>query len=144
MKNQWGWRGFSTADLKRSQLMARIVALIFNWWSIYTRMATGPTHGEAITTRPLLQQGVARQTTHANRIHLTVASVHAKAKKVANLLTNISRWLGQFLNTAEQLSGLARWHMILSRIFRILAAFLSVRLLPRPSCRSSTAGFRVI
>jgi hypothetical protein len=27
-------------DHKRSQLMARIVALIFNWWSIFTRMAT--------------------------------------------------------------------------------------------------------
>ncbi len=105
LKNQWGWRGFSTADLKRSQLMARIVALIFNWWSIYTRMATGPGHGEAITTRPLLLHGVARETTHANRTHLTIASVHAKARKIANLLTNISRWLRQFLNAAEQLSG---------------------------------------
>ena len=123
LKNQWGWRGFSTADLKRSQLMARIVALIFNWWSIYTRMATGPTHGEAITTRPLLQQGVARETTHANRIQLTIASVHAKAKKIANLLTNISRWLGQFLRAAEQLSGLPRWHMILSRIFQDFGRF---------------------
>ncbi|MBM3796935.1 MAG: hypothetical protein FJW31_23465 [Acidobacteria bacterium] len=40
-------------------------------------MATGPTHGEAITTRPLLQQGVARETTHANRTQLTITSVHA-------------------------------------------------------------------
>ncbi len=30
LKNQWGWTGFTTWDLKRSQLMARIVALIFN------------------------------------------------------------------------------------------------------------------
>jgi len=30
LKNQWGWAGFSTQDLKRSQLMARIVALVFN------------------------------------------------------------------------------------------------------------------
>jgi hypothetical protein len=29
LKNQWGWTGFSTQDLKRSQLMARLVALIF-------------------------------------------------------------------------------------------------------------------
>ncbi len=123
LKNQWGWRGFSTADLKRSQLMARIVALIFNWWSIYTRMATGPTHGEAITTRPLLQQGVARETTHANRIYLTIASVHAKAKKIANLLTNISQWLRQLVSSAEQLSGLTLWHMILSRIFQDFGRF---------------------
>jgi len=123
LKNQWGWRGFSTADLKRSQLMARIVALIFNWWSIYTRMATGPTHGEAITTRPLLQQGVARETTHANRTQLTIASVHAKAKKIANLLTSISQRLTRFLSGAEQLSGLALWHSILRRIFQDFGRF---------------------
>ena len=27
LKNQWGWTGFTTQDLKRSQLMAWIVAL---------------------------------------------------------------------------------------------------------------------
>lgn len=47
LKNQWGWTGFSTADLKRSQLMARIVALIFNWWKLYLRMTLGPENGEA-------------------------------------------------------------------------------------------------
>lgn len=131
LKNQWGWRGFSTADLKRSQLMARLVALVFNWWSIYTRMATGPTHGEAITTRPLLQQGVARETTHANRIHLTIASVHAKAKKIANLLTNISQWLRRLVNTAEQLPGPALWRMILSRIFQDFGRFPFDKIGPR-------------
>ena len=53
-----GWTGFSTQDLKRSQLMDRIVALVFNWWSIFTRIGTGDKHGEAITTRPLLMKGV--------------------------------------------------------------------------------------
>ncbi len=56
LKNQWGWTGFSTQDLKRSQLMARIVALVYNWWSIFTRMGTGASHVEAITTRPLFQR----------------------------------------------------------------------------------------
>jgi len=39
LKNQWGWTGFSTGDLQRSQLMARIVALIHNWWSLFMRLA---------------------------------------------------------------------------------------------------------
>lgn len=39
LKNQWGWTGFTTHDLRRSQLMARIVALVFNWWSLYVRLA---------------------------------------------------------------------------------------------------------
>src|SRR5207245_7218209 len=35
LKNQWGWSGFTTHDLKRCQIMARIIALIYNWWSLF-------------------------------------------------------------------------------------------------------------
>jgi len=28
-----GWGGFTTHDLKRCRLLARSVALIYNWWS---------------------------------------------------------------------------------------------------------------
>ena len=41
LKNQWGWTGCTTQDAKRSQLMARLVALVYNWWGIFTRMGTG-------------------------------------------------------------------------------------------------------
>ena len=30
LKNQWGWGGFTTKDVERSQTMARLVALIYN------------------------------------------------------------------------------------------------------------------
>lgn len=123
LKNQWGWTGFATADLMRSQLMARIVALIFNWWSIFTRMATGGKHGEAITTRPLLQHGVARRTRHANQERIAIGSVHAKAKKAAHLLTRISAWLQQLKTDAEQLCRVTSWPEILRRIFRDFAGF---------------------
>ena len=29
LKNQWGWAGFTTCDLKRCQRMARLIALIY-------------------------------------------------------------------------------------------------------------------
>ena len=32
IKNQWGWTGFTTHDLKRCQLSAMAVALVYNWW----------------------------------------------------------------------------------------------------------------
>jgi len=118
LKNQWGWTGFSTQDLKRSQLMARLVALIFNWWSLFTRIASGDTHGEAITTRPLFLEGIARHTHHANQNHLILSSLHAKALKVANLLAGISAWLGSFRKSAEQLAEKVRWPELLRRIFR--------------------------
>ena len=55
LKNQWGWTGFTTQDLKRSQLMARI----FNWWSLDSRLALPDKHAEATTSRPLSLHGVA-------------------------------------------------------------------------------------
>ena len=39
LKNQWGWGGFTTHDLHRCQLAARGVALAYNWWSLFVRLA---------------------------------------------------------------------------------------------------------
>ena len=39
LKNQWGWAGFTTRDLPRCQLMARFIALIYNWWNLFVRLA---------------------------------------------------------------------------------------------------------
>jgi hypothetical protein len=65
LKNHWGWGGFTTQDLQRCRLMARIVALIYNWWSLFVRLADPDQHTEATTSRPLLLYGVGRQTRHA-------------------------------------------------------------------------------
>ena len=39
LKNQWGWGGFTTHDIHRCQVMARNTALIYNWWSLFVRLA---------------------------------------------------------------------------------------------------------
>jgi hypothetical protein len=39
IKNQRGWNGFATHDLKRCRLMPRAVVLIYNWWNIFTRQS---------------------------------------------------------------------------------------------------------
>ena len=54
LKNQWGWGGYTTRDLKRCCFMARIVALVYNWWTLFVRLAHPDKHLEAITSRPLL------------------------------------------------------------------------------------------
>jgi hypothetical protein len=92
LKNRWLWTGFSMQHLKRSQLMARMVALIYNWCSIFTRMGTGPKHGEAITTRALFQQAIERNTKHVNQTWMSSSNLHAKAGNAANLLDWISEW----------------------------------------------------
>ena len=140
LKNQWGWTGFSTQDLKRSQLMARMVALIFNWWNLFTRLASGRKHGEAITTRPLFLQGIGRHIRHAQQSYLSLSSLHARARRIAHLLAAISAWLKAFWRRAEQLAPTARWPALLRLIFR---HFLWPRppdvpesaLLAAPNCR---------
>ncbi len=54
LKNRWGWSGFMTKDLLRSQVAARNVALIYNWWSLFVRCAEPERPREAVTSRPLL------------------------------------------------------------------------------------------
>lgn len=83
LKNQWGWAGFTTQDQGRCQILARIGALIYNWWSLFTRLAIPNRHTEATTTRPLLLHGVARQTKHGNQTTLTITSNHAHAEPVS-------------------------------------------------------------
>ena len=84
LKNQWGWGGFTTRDLKRCRLMAGCVALVFNWWNLFVRLADPNHHREAITSRPLLLQAIGRQTSHAGRTTVTspraTASTNAPAQ----------------------------------------------------------------
>ncbi len=48
IKNQWGWAGFVTQDLRRCRIMARLIALVYNWWNVFTRLAQPDRHLEAI------------------------------------------------------------------------------------------------
>ena len=65
LKNQWGWGGHTTRDMHRCQVMARIVAQVYNWWTIYAGLAVPDRHAEAVTSRPLLLYAVGRQVRHA-------------------------------------------------------------------------------
>ena len=38
MKNQWGWGGYTTHDLARCRLAARLLGLFYNWWNIFVRL----------------------------------------------------------------------------------------------------------
>lgn len=118
LKNQWGWAGFTTQDLKRCELMARVSALVYNWWTLFTRLVIGDKHAEAITSRPLLLVGIARRTRHAHQTTVTITNLHAKARRARELLAAGSRFLQWVKTTAEQLSSADRWRLILSYIFR--------------------------
>ena len=50
--------------------MARHIALIYNWWSLFVRAAHPKALREAITSRPLLLNAVARRKENARRVRL--------------------------------------------------------------------------
>src|SRR5713101_1627045 len=108
------WVGFTTHDRKRCQIMARITALIYNWWTIFMRLGIPDKHAEAVTSRPLALHGIARQTHHSNQTTLEITSMHSKAGLIANALTKVSSFLKRIKATAEQLAAPERWRLILS------------------------------
>lgn len=117
LKNQWGWGGFTTHDFERCQIMARYIALIYNWWSLFVRLLDPTKHSEAITSRPMMLGGVARQTTHAGQKRLLVSLTHGKAAEIKEMIQVASTFLKTLIEAAEQLTQPQRWRLILSRIF---------------------------
>jgi len=117
IKNQWGWCGYVTSDLKRCRIMARLIALIYNWWNIFTRLATPEKHMEAATSRPLLLQAVGRLVTTGRKRILRLTFTHSFSGQIQTILTLIGEFLNKLSRSAEQLSASQRWTVILSAAF---------------------------
>jgi Transposase DDE domain group 1 len=115
LKNQWGWGGFTTQDLTRCRLLAGTVALIYNWWSLFARLADPEHHREAITTRPLLLSAIARQTRRAGQVTLTISSTHGLRDKARHAYVRIAGFLVELRENAEQLDPLEKWYQRLTR-----------------------------
>lgn len=118
LKNQWGWGGFTTQDVARCRLMAAIVALTYNWWSLFARLADPDRHREAITSRPLLMHAIARRTEHAGRTTLTITSTHGDHAAVRRAYRRIAAFFDRLRSTAEQLTPVQRLHRILSEAMK--------------------------
>ncbi len=116
LKNQWGWGGFTTHDLLRCQMAARMVALVYNWWGLFVRCAQPGRAREAITSRPLLLYAVGRVVQSGRQTVLRLTSHHAEAGEAQRILTDLSMFLSGLMNTAEQLKPTERWRRIWHRI----------------------------
>ena len=122
LKNQWGWGGFTTHDLHRCQLAARGVALAYNWWSLFVRLANPDARREAITSRPWLMSSVGRRTEHAGQTTITLTGLHAHFDKARIVLNRVSALLQDWLaNAAEQLNPKTVWQCVCDHLKQILA-----------------------
>lgn len=116
LKHQWGWGGFTTRDLLRCQIAARMVAQVYNWWNLFVRCADPERAREAITSRPLLLFSVGRIIKSGGQTRLRITSHHAEAAQAQDLLTKLSLFLSGLNNAAEQLESVERWRRIWRRI----------------------------
>ena len=122
LKNQSGWGGYATQDLERCNLCARAVALIYNWWSWYVRLAHPATRLEAITSRPLLLAGVARLTAHAGQSRLLLTLTHAAGDVIKSMVANVRKGLDTILATAPKLTKPERWKALVRYIVEKIIA----------------------
>jgi len=120
LKNQWGWCGFTSRKLAPSRLMANLIALIYNWWSLYVRFYDEEHHREAIRSRPMLMAGVGRQVQSGGQRTVKVSVLHEKGDLIAQAVTQISKELHQIRAITERWHVDQRWTLLLTRILRRL------------------------
>jgi hypothetical protein len=118
LKNQWGWNGYTTHKLAPCRLMANLIALFYNWWNLYVRFYDEEHHREAITSRPAMMQGVARQVQSGGRRTVRVSLLHEKGDVIARAFTLISSQLHQIRSITERWSVEERWALLLTRGLR--------------------------
>ena len=118
LKNQWGWNGFTTRALGPCRLMANLVALLYNGWSLYTRLYDAAHHREAITSRPALLGGVARLIRHGGQRTIKVRLQHEKGAQLTHAILAVSSTLARFGAIAEQWTIPQRWSLLLTHILR--------------------------
>lgn len=142
LKNQWGWGGFTTHDLHRCQLSARAVALIYNWWSLFVRLASPEARREAITSRPWLMSSVGRRTEHAGQTTITLTGLHAHFDKARQVLMRVSARLQAWAkDIAEQLQNRTVWACVCEYLKHTLAGIGPPKTLLLCDKSSGNCGF---
>ncbi len=117
LKNQWSLSGFTTQDLKRCKVMARLSALISNWWNVFVRISEPNEHREALTSRPELLHLIAILATHAGKKVLRFSSPHENAYSVRRAFTRLHTVFSRIDAIAGQLDRSMVWAIQLSVAF---------------------------
>ena len=118
LKNQWGWGGYTSRRLASCKFMANLVALFYNWWSLYLRFYDEDHHREAIRTRPMLMSGVGRQVQSGGQKTVKVSVLHEKGSLIAHAVTLTSNELQRITAISERWTIEQRWSLILTRVLR--------------------------
>ena len=117
-KNQYGWGGFVTKDLKPCRAMARLIAIVANWWNVFCRLADGDRHLEPTTSRPMYMGVVGRLVVSGRRRLLRLTSTHLRAGEIQDSLMRIGELMRRISAIAEQLDCSRVWELTVRAAFR--------------------------
>jgi hypothetical protein len=131
-KNQWGWGGFVTQRLQTSQIMARLVALIYNWWNLFVRLAIPHKHHEAIMIRPLLLSRVGRLTESSRQRRIVITSTHGQKNTIRRAYERVHAFFSWLKATAPQLTPSECWRVIVRKSMEIFMGTSPPTRLPQP------------
>ena len=110
------------------KVMARLIAIVANWWNVFCRLVDPTAHREAITSRPAYMSIMGRIVESGRRRTIHLTSTHADSTLIQRALDTVAaffRWLG---STAEQLDEKTRWTIVVRCAFRRI-------LLPDPALK---------
>lgn len=115
MKNQWGWGGFVTQDMKRTAIVAGLSAFVANCRNVFCRLHGDGSHQEAVTTRRRLQSCVARIAGHGRRRGITVfTSGKGAARRAFGEISGVL----EKVTAASQLKAEEHWMLQVYYAFR--------------------------
>lgn len=135
LKNQSSLAGFTTRDLRRCRLIARLTAVVSNWWNVFSRIAQPHQHMEPVTSRPELLDLLAVLVVHGGKKLLRVCSQHQNAPAVKRAFERMHTVFSAIDAIAEQLSRAEVWAIQLSVAFY---AWLRGKVLKVPSMAEKT------
>ena len=115
IKNQWGWGGYTTQDIKRCRLISRMVALAYNWWTVFVRLSNPNSHKESITSRPLLMSAIGKLTESGRQKKVTLTSQHTLMNKIREMQGRLCHFFDSIKMIATQLTSEDVWCRILTR-----------------------------
>ena len=77
--------GCKCQKLKPCKVMARLIAIVANWWNVFRRLADPTAHREAITSRPAYMSIMGRIVESGRRRTIHLTSTHADSTTILGL-----------------------------------------------------------
>ena len=102
--------------------MAGIIALVYNWWNIFCRLAEPEKHMEAKTSRPLLFNSICKVVKTSRQRFIKITINGANRVNAMRMFRNISDSITNIVSNAPQLTLEQKWADILAQAFKVFLA----------------------